>query len=297
MAKLPQLIPMPRMLSLASGACSLRDHRLIVLNCPDPQALLFSAHRLQASLRERAGLSWEIAASPAGPSDDIGVTLSVVPGSVRHPQGYELTITPAGIHAVAGTAAGVFYAVCTLIQLLESSFQLPVSSFELPALRISDWPDFPARGVMLDVSRDRVPTMATLYDLVDLLASWKVNQLQLYTEHTFAYRNHPEVWAEASPITGEEILALDAYCRERFVELVPNQNSFGHMAPWLEAATLPTPGGDDRRLDRTLGRNVSRRLQPVPGRPRQPGSGARTVRRVAAAFLEPDVQRRLRRDL
>ena len=206
---------------------------MIVLNCPDPQALLFSAHRLQASLRERAGLSWEIAASPAGPSDDIGVTLSVVPGSVRHPQGYELTITPAGIHAVAGTAAGVFYAVCTLIQLLESSFELPVSSFELPALRISDWPDFPARGVMLDVSRDRVPTMATLYDLVDLLASWKVNQLQLYTEHTFAYRNHPEVWAEASPITGEEILALDAYCRERFVELVPNQNSFGHMAPWL----------------------------------------------------------------
>ena len=234
MAKLPQLLPMPRMLSLASGACQLQDHRIIVLNGPDPQALLFSAHRLQASLRERAGLSWEIAAAPAGPSDDIGVTLSVVPGGVRHPQGYVLTITPAGIHAVAGTAAGVFYAVCTLIQLLEASSQLPVSSFELPALRISDWPDFPARGVMLDVSRDRVPTMATLYDLVDLLASWKVNQLQLYTEHTFAYRNHPHVWAEASPITGEEVLALDAYCRERFVELVPNQNSFGHMAPWLK---------------------------------------------------------------
>ena len=32
----------------------------------------------------------------------------------------------------------------------------------------------------------------TLYDLVDRLASWKINQLQLYTEHTFAYRNHPE---------------------------------------------------------------------------------------------------------
>ena len=87
---------------------------------------------------------------------------------------------------------------------------------------------------MLDVSRDRVPTMATLLDLVDLLASWKVNQLQLYTEHTFAYRNHPEVWAEASPFTGEEILALDAYCGERFIELVPNQNSFGHMENWLK---------------------------------------------------------------
>ena len=145
----------------------------------------------------------------------------------------------------AATATGVFYAVGTLIQLLEfsshacsagspsSDLQLPASSLQLPALRISDWPDFPARGVMLDISRNRVPTMATLYDLIDLLASWKVNQFQLYTEHTFAYRTHPEVWADASPITGEEVLALDAYCRERFVELVPNQNSFGHMAAWL----------------------------------------------------------------
>jgi hypothetical protein len=41
------------------------------------------------------------------------------------------------------------------------------------------------------------------------------------------------VWANASPFTGQEILELDAYCRARFVELVPNQNSFGHMERWL----------------------------------------------------------------
>ncbi len=75
-----------------------------------------------------------------------------------------------------------------------------------------DWPDFSARGVMLDVSRNKVPKMETLLDLVDRLASWKVNQVQLYTEHTFAYRNHREVWEHASPITGEEI-QLDAFCR------------------------------------------------------------------------------------
>src|SRR5690606_11763612 len=116
----------------------------------------------------------------------------------------------------------VFYGAVTLIQLLEQA------GASLPCLRISDRPDFVDRGVMLDVSRDKVPTMETLYRLVDRLASWKINQLQLYTEHTFAYRHHPEVWAKASPLTGEEILRLDAYCRERFIELVPNQNSFGH---------------------------------------------------------------------
>jgi hypothetical protein len=34
-------------------------------------------------------------------------------------------------------------------------------------------------------------------------------------------------------MTAQEILALDAYCRERFIDLVPNQNSFGHMHRWL----------------------------------------------------------------
>jgi hypothetical protein len=99
-----------------------------------------------------------------------------------------------------------------------------------------DWPDFAARGMMLDISRDKVPRMETVRELIDMLAGWKINQIQLYTEHTFAYHNHPEVWATASPFTGEEILELDAFCHERFVELVPNQNSFGHMQRWL---TLP----------------------------------------------------------
>jgi hypothetical protein len=53
-------------------------------------------------------------------------------------------------------------------------------------------------------------------------------------EHTFAYRSHPVPGADASPITGEDILKLDAYCSERFIELVPNQNSFGHLTQWLK---------------------------------------------------------------
>ncbi len=94
-------------------------------------------------------------------------------------------------------------------------------------------PTFPVRGVMLDISRNKVPSMATLYSLVDLLAGLKINHLQLYTEHTFAYSAHREVWADASPMTAEEVLLLDSYCRERFIELAPNQNSFGHLQGWL----------------------------------------------------------------
>jgi hypothetical protein len=200
----------------------------IVLQSAEPAALRFSARRLQDALRTNAGVEWELVAAAPGSVDESGAALIITPGHASHPQGYALTITPDEIRIEANDATGIFYAVCTLIQIVEQSGK------QLPCVKIVDWPDFAARGVMLDVSRDKVPTLETLLELVDLLASWKINQIQLYTEHTFAYRKHPEVWAEASPITGQDILTLDAYCRERFIELVPNQNSFGHMHRWLQ---------------------------------------------------------------
>ncbi len=221
------LVPFPRTLEETGGTLTLPSDKLIVLDAPRAADLRFTAHRVQDALDRYAGVHWDVVAGTAVPKDQVGLTLSVVPGAVRHPQGYEMTITEEGIHIVADAPAGAFYAAMTLLQILQQRGKTP------PTLRIRDWPDFPNRGVMLDISRDKVPTMETLYALVDMLAFFKVNQFQLYTEHTFAYRNHPVVWAEASPLTGEEILALDAYCRERFIELVPNQNTFGHMRRWL----------------------------------------------------------------
>ena len=124
-----------------------------------------------------------------------------------------------------------------------------VAGGKLRCLEVKDWPDFAHRGVMIDVARDKVPTMETLYEMVDKFSSWKINQMQLYTEHTFAYKNHETVWKDASPMTGEQIRKLDAYCREHFIELVPNQNSFGHMNRWLKherySHLAETPGGAD----------------------------------------------------
>ncbi len=227
------LLPAPRQLTLTDGEFVIPQEALIVIDGPDPQTLVFSAQQLREALSACTGADWAIVAGTAVPVDQVGALLSLAPGSVRHPQGYKLTISSERISIIAQDPAGLFYGVQTLRQILahSSASQTDVTA---PTLRIDDWPDFPNRGVMLDISRDKVPTMETLYALVDQLAQIKINQFQLYTEHTFAYRRHPLVWADASPVTGEEILALDAYCRERFVELVPNQNTFGHLHRWLE---------------------------------------------------------------
>jgi hypothetical protein len=51
---------------------------------------------------------------------------------------------------------------------------------------------------------------------------------------SFAYPSFKDLWeGKETPVTGEEIQALDAFCKEHYIDLVPNQNSFGHMMAWL----------------------------------------------------------------
>ncbi len=146
--------------------------------------------------------------------------------STLPPDGYELRIGANGaITIISADDAGEFYGRATLAQLR--------SFGDLPVVVIRDWPDLAVRGVMIDCSRDKVPTLDTLHDLIDRLASWKVNHVELYCEHTFAYSNHEEVWRDASPFTAQQIRDLDVFCRARHIDLVPNQNCLGHMRRWL----------------------------------------------------------------
>ena len=142
--------------------------------------------------------------------------------------GYRLRIDGDGIAVVCADGAGARSARATIAQLRNASRGAP-----LLAVSIEDHPAIAQRGVMLDVSRDRVPRMDELLEQIGVLASLKANHLQLYTEHTFAYARHEAVWRGSGAITPGEARRLDAACTGAGIELVPNQNCFGHLTRWL----------------------------------------------------------------
>jgi hypothetical protein len=223
----PLLIPGPRHLTRRPGALKVPADGLIRLLPAQGALLRDSGGILAAALAEAGCRGWRVTAGPGRQEGETSIALALDRQAATHNQGYDLEIGPRGIAVTGHDPPGAFYGVCTVRQLLRQY------GAEVPCLSIVDYPDFEARGVLLDVSRSKVPTMATLKGLVDFLAGLKANQLQLYFEHTFAYRQHPAAWVDASPLTGEEIRELDGYCRKQHVELVPNQNSFGHLENWL----------------------------------------------------------------
>ena len=207
-AQLPQLFPRPRELSLRGGF-------LPVPGAPHPTALFLK--NLPQTIAEAE------AALDAKQTTPCRIEYTEALGS----ESYYLEIATSGIHLKARDAAGVLYGAQTLRQIFEQNQE------SLPCCEVLDSPDLPIRGFMLDISRCKIPTQNEFRQLIRALARLRVNQLQLYIEHSFAFPGHEEVWQEASPLTPAEIEQLDRECLSLGIELVPNLNTFGHMERWL----------------------------------------------------------------
>ncbi|MBL63335.1 MAG: hypothetical protein CMI30_07975 [Opitutae bacterium] len=208
----PKLFPLPRQVVFLGGEISI------------PERPTFSVHH--TALVEVAEFFGRERAMQ--PTDGFGwLRYELVGDLTGGEEAYRVILETNGILLQAASPTGAFRATRTLKTLLAEGVA------PLPCLEIKDHPAFPHRGFMLDVSRCKVPTMESLFELIDLLADLKYNELQLYVEHTFAFSDHETVWREASPLTADEIKLLDERCRERFIELVPNLNSFGHFERWL----------------------------------------------------------------
>ncbi len=154
------------------------------------------------------------------------------PAASESEDGYRIIFDANRITAYSRSKNGKISAKATLAQMARAAVCLGRRHTNIK--QIDDAPDFAKRGYMLDISRDKIPKLESLYATIDLLASLKYNHLQLYTEHAFAYKGHEEVWRDATPYTADDILAIIDYAHRYGIEVVPNQNSYGHMERWLK---------------------------------------------------------------
>ena len=160
-------------------------------------------------------------------SNEPSAPIHLVRQDFGHEEAFSIVCSPEKITMFTPGAKAALFALHVLKQIFESSEET------IPCFEINDRPALRRRAFMLDVSRCKVPTMDSVYELIDLLSILRFNEIQLYIEHTFAFQNHATVWDQFSPFTGEEIRQIDNYCKQRFIELVPNLNSFGHFERWL----------------------------------------------------------------
>ena len=149
--------------------------------------------------------------------------------SENEDQSYKMTIRPNFIRIEATTSAGLFYATQSLKQLYRNAFlKNHDSNITIPCMTITDWPNFKIRAWQDDISRGPIVSMDYLKRLIPQMAECKLNAFSLYTEHTFKTQCHPDI-APTDAFTAEEIKELEEFCKPYHIQIIGNQQCFGHF--------------------------------------------------------------------
>jgi len=227
------LIPLPRKVSPRTGVFSIDHQTDIVLDIRQGDTDFRTAVFLRDEIEKVIDVTLPVKKDWQSEKNSKYHSISFeYPADVLCEEAYRLEIAEEGIAIRASSGRGFLYGAATLIQLCK------LYKGEIPCMEIDDEPSFPNRGYLLDVSRGRVPTMDTLRNLVDKLALYKINQLQLYVEDSFLLDGFEEIWSQTDPLISEEILELDRYCSIRGIELIPCIATFGHLYNLLSSESF-----------------------------------------------------------
>jgi hexosaminidase len=186
--------------------------------------------------------------------------------SIANSEGYVLKITPEVIEIKAKSAAGMFYAVQTLRQLLpvevENAKKVEGLILSVPACEIKDKPVFKYRGMHLDVGRHMFP-VAYIKRYIDMMALHKMNTFHWHLTEDQGWRieikkyprlteiggfrketlvgsgsERPEVF-DGKPYGGfytqVEIKDIVAYAKSKFITIIPEIEMPGHSSAALAA--------------------------------------------------------------
>ncbi|WP_439693654.1 beta-N-acetylhexosaminidase [Curtobacterium sp. SP.BCo] len=196
---------------------------------------------------------------PAGPAGD-------------RSESFRLVVTPSGVEVTGGSAAGVFYGVQALLQALPADVyrkgRVGSGPWSVPSVTVEDAPAFAWRGVMLDVAR-HFRTKHEVMRVIDQLAAHRLNRLHFHLTEDQGWRieirKYPRLtevgsWRTESQVgahvpgpdgelvvarkdgrphggyyTQDDIREIVAYAADRFVTVVPEIETPGHVRAALAA--------------------------------------------------------------
>ncbi|HEV7746774.1 MAG TPA: glycoside hydrolase family 20 zincin-like fold domain-containing protein [Pyrinomonadaceae bacterium] len=232
---LVQLVPQPRQIVLRPNRFSLNSKTRIVLADPRSEDDRFAAGDFADDVRETAKLEIKIVNSGSRRSILVGnLDLPSMQAALKRTginvppnldaEGYVLVVSPDEVVVAGKSAAGAFYGLQTLKQLVRGEGDLFI-----PAVEIVDWPAMRWRGVSDDISRGPVPTVDYIKRQLRTFAAFKLNMHSFYMEQTFASNANPLIGPAGGSLTPDEIRELVVYARRYHIELVPEQQTFGHL--------------------------------------------------------------------
>jgi hexosaminidase len=140
-------------------------------------------------------------------------------------EGYVITPDGNRIVVIGATAAGVFYGAQTVKQIVSGDG----NQAKLYRATIRDWPAMRYRGFHDDISRGPVPTLDFQKKQIRTLAAYKVNFFSPYFEHTLAYDSNPLIAPPGGAMTHADVKELVAYAANYHVDIIPEQEAFGHL--------------------------------------------------------------------
>ena len=219
------IVPQPKKMEIKEGVfCGYEKN--IVLDVKTGDRIFIAAKDLKKVMAENGFSGIKIVKPVRVPEKCIYLTYE---GNDENAQGYTLTVNENGVVIKGESERGLFYGIQTLKQIVMQE------KVNIPYMEIKDSPDVYERGYFHDVTRGRVPTVETLKKIVDKIVLYKYTDLQLYIEHAFNWEGFEEINVNMGFMTAEEIMEIDQYCYDRFIDLVPAFSTLGHSYNLLQS--------------------------------------------------------------
>ncbi|MDQ2854827.1 MAG: beta-N-acetylhexosaminidase [Acidobacteriota bacterium] len=229
------VIPQPRQMALLPDEFHLGPGTTVSLADPRSEADRFAAEDFVADVKTTTGVMLKIDKART-PSILIGtVEQAAVQAALKRAdlidsadldaEGYLISVSEKKVVVAGKTATGVFYGLQTLKQLVRGQSGLTF----IQGVKITDWPAMRWRGVSDDISRGPVPTVEYIKRQLRTEAMFKLNMHSFYMEHTFGSLSNPLIAPAGGSLTVDEIRDLVIYARRYHIELVPEQQTFGHL--------------------------------------------------------------------